>query len=331
MPEALNIQDASWSGFAAAEFITRSVVEMDTFKRGCVKIQDNIKKAYTIPRIEVSNFMQRRAATPLSQGLLTVDGKVLVPQDMMLYYEFNPRDFEQHFYAEQLSPTLLGRELPVTAENFMVMQTMKRLNEFFENAIWKSRKAYDSLGLNINPTTKNAAAGDSAYFYFDGLVTKALNDATVIQVPSPVVLTSLNVRAKFQQALTLVPKALLYRYGAGGLKFMVAYSTQLAYEQALREDTFKNENTTDAGVNKYSNYDVVPLAGLPDNTFFVCIAKPDMDSNLWLGLNSTTDENNLQLQRLQNNSELFFIKGLFKMDTQIGFGDQLVMHTLIAQ
>jgi hypothetical protein len=64
--------------------------------------------------------MQKRAATPTSKGAVTVDGQVLQPQDLMLYYEFNPRDYEQHFYAEQLQPKLLGRELPVTAEAFLL-------------------------------------------------------------------------------------------------------------------------------------------------------------------------------------------------------------------
>ena len=70
------------------------------------------------------------------------------------------------------------------------------------------------------------------------------------------------------------------------------------------------------------------LAGLPENTFYLAIQKPDVDSNTWLGINSTED-NQLQLQRLQNNSELFFVKGLFKMDTQVWFPDQFVLYTTL--
>lgn len=328
MAEALSISDTSWSGPAASYMITRAVVGADTIEKGAIYVEDGIRKQKTIPRIEVSGFMQKRAATPVSQGTVSVDGRVLAPADLMMYYEFNPRDYESHFYAEQLQPKLLGRELPPTAENFMVMQTMKRLNEFFENAIWKSRVAYDPDGTALDPTTKGAAATDASYFYFDGLVKKALDATGTIQVGSPVTITAANVRTQFQAALNLVPDALLFRYGAGGLKFMVSYKTQKLYEQALREDSFKNQDTTQKGINMYSGYDVVPLAGMPDNTFFLCIAKPDTDSNLWLGINSTED-NQIQLQRLQNNSELFFVKGLFKMDTQIGFADQLVVYTTL--
>jgi hypothetical protein len=328
MAEALNIQDTTWSGPAASYMITRAVVGADTIEKGVIYVEDGIKKKKTIPRIEVSNFMQRRSATPISQGDVVVDGRVLEPQDLMLYYEFNPRDFEAHFYAEQLQPKLLGRELPVTAENFMVMQTMKRLNEFFESAIHRGRKQYDTQGAAVDPTSKGDVAGAAAYFYFDGLIKKALDAADIISVPTPVALTFGNIRTKFQLALNLVPKALLYKYGKGGLKFIVSYADQLKYEQALREDAYKNQDTTESGINRYSGYDVVPVAGLPENTFYVAIAKPDIDSNLWLGINSTED-NQLQLMRLQNNSEMFFVKGLFKMDTQIGFADQLVIYTTI--
>lgn len=328
MAEALNIQDTTWSGPAASYMITRAVVGADTIEKGVIYVEDGIKKKKTIPRIEVSNFMQRRSATPTSQGTVAVDGRVLEPQDLMLYYEFNPRDFETHFYAEQLQPKLLGRELPVTAENFMVMQTMKRLNEFFENAIHRGRKEYDTQGSAVDPTSKGDVAGAAAYFYFDGLIKKALDAGDVIPVGTPVALTYSNIRDKFQAALNLVPKALLYKYGKGGLKFIVSYADQLKYEQALRQDAYKNQDTTESGINRYSGYDVVPVAGLPEDTFYVCIAKPDIDSNLWLGINSTED-NQLQLMRLQNNSEMFFVKGLFKMDTQIGFADQLVIYTTI--
>lgn len=331
MPEALVISDSSWSGPAASYMITRAVVGADTVEKGCIYVEDGIRKSKTIPRIEVAKFMQKRTATPVSKGTVTVDGRVITPLDLMLYYEFNPRDYEAHFYAEQLEPKLLGRELPVNAENFMMIQTMKRLNEFFENATWRSRIMYDPSGLNVNPVSKGDASDASDYFYFDGLIQKAIAAPDTILVPSPVALTggiSGNIVTAFNSAYNLIPKALLYRYGAGGIKLMVSYPDQQKYESYLTESTYKNNDTSEKGINKWKGYEVVPLAGLPQNTFFFCIGKPDIDSNLWIGLNSTED-NKLQLERLQNNSELFFVKGLFKMDTQIGFTDQLVVYTTI--
>ena len=328
MAEGLSIQDTTYSGTVSSYMITRAVVGADTIEKGAIYVEDGIKKQRTIPRVEVANFMQRRQATPTSSGTITVDGAVLVPKDLLLYTEINPRDFEAHWYSEQQSPKLLTRELPATAEAFIMMQTMKRLNEFFENAIWRSRIDYDVLGNAVDPTTKGDTSDASNYFYFDGLIKKALDNSSTIQVASPVALTTSNIRDKWTLALSSVPKALLFKYGAGGLKFIVSYADKLKYEEALRTDTYKNIRSDEAAYSKFRGYDIVECAGLPENTFFVCIAKPAQDSNLWLGINSVED-NQLQLARLQANSELFFIKGLFKMDTQIGFADQLVVYTTI--
>lgn len=345
MPEALDIQDTSWSGPAASYMITRAVVGADTIQKGCIYVEDGIRKKKTIPRIEVSDFIQRRAATPTSKGSVDVDGQVLEPQDLMLYYEFNPRDFEQHFYAEQLQPKLLGRELPVTAENFMMIQTMKRLGEFFDSHIWRGREQYDPAGDAILPSAKGDAAsgsplydsdGSPAQFYFNGLIKKALDSDDTIDVPTPLTLVAgtagggeENIGAAMLRSLRLVPKANLFKYGPGGTKFLMNYNTGLVYEEWLTTtSTFKNNDYTEAGKDKYKGYDVVKIAGLPDNTIWVSVAKPDVDSNTWLGLNSTED-NQLQLQRLQNNSELFFVKGLFKMDVNAGFFDQVVLYTTL--
>jgi hypothetical protein len=324
--DALVISDTTYAGEAASYMITRAVVGADSIEKGAVYVEDGIKKKKTIPRIEVSDFFQKRKATPTSKGTVTVDGAVLEPQDLMLYFEFNPRDYEQHWYAVQLNPKLIDAELPVTAENFMMMQTMKRTGEFFENHMWRGRKDYDLDGAAVDPTAKGDVATAASYLYFDGLVKKALDNANTIAVGSPIALTKTNIRDKFQAAYDLVPAALLYKYGPLGLRLFVSYKDQQKYETALREDTYKNNDTTEKSQNRWAGYDVVPLAGLPENTFFFAIGKPDIDSNLWVGINSTEDAQ-LQLQRLQANSELYFVKGLFKMDTQIGFADQLVMYT----
>lgn len=344
MADALVISDTTYAGEAASYFMTRPVIEMDTVQKGCIHVQDGIKKQYTIPRIEVSNFIQPRAATPTSQGAITVDGQVLVPQDLMLYIEFNPRDYEAHWQAVNLSPKLLDRELPPTAEEFTVLQTMKRLNEFFENAIWRSRLVFNPANPNyVTPASVGQATTDSAYYYFDGLMVKLLEATTngsngqpTILVSSPATLVAgtagggqENISAALDRCYNLVPKALLFKYGAKGLKFHVSYLTQQTYEQDLLLGTFKNQDTTEKGINRYKGYDVVPLAGMPDNTIVACISSPGLESNLWLGVNSVSDQDGLMLARLQNNSELYFLKGLFKMDTQIGFPDFVVLYTTL--
>ena len=329
MPEALVITDQTYAGEAASYMITHAVVGADTIQNKCIYVEDGIKKKRTIPRVDVLNIMQKRAAEPTSSGSIAIDGRTLVPGDSMCYIEFNPRDFEQHWYAYQLNPQLLYAELPATAETFIIMQLMKRLNEFFENSIWRSRMAFDPDNTLYTPASKGQDTTDSAYFYFDGLITKALSDANTLKVSNPVALTDTNIASYFYAAYQLVPKALLYKYGDAGLKLFISYADQQKYENYMETSTvFKNQNTTESWKAQYKGYKVVPLAGIPENTFFWGYGKPDISSNLWMGINSTED-NELQLMKKQNNAETWFVKGLFKSDVQIGFTEELVAYSTI--
>lgn len=328
---ALNITDTSYAGTFASYFWIPSTFGMDTIQKGAVYVQDGIKKKHTIGRVDFSQPLQQRQATPTTSGAYTIDGRVLEPQDLMLYTEFNPRDFEQHWLAEQLSPTLLARELPVTAENYMIQIGLNRMFEQIETGIWMASTTY---------TATPGSTGNGQLVFFDGFMKKFVNDGNVQSISSPLPLTSgattgsvKNIAEAFDELLTKVAqtkKALITRSTRyERMKFFVSIATeQLWHTYITITQTFKGVNTTDRGINLYKGYEIVPLAGFPDNTILFCEGLMDPSSNLYVGMNSTED-NQLQLMRLQNNSELFFLKGLMKYDVQYGFSDQIFLYTTL--
>lgn len=322
---ALNIQDTSYSGTYASYLILPATFGMDTIQKGAVYVQDGIKKKHTIDRMDFSQPLQPRVATPTSQGTFTQDGRVLTPQDIMLYTEFNPRNYEQNFLAEQLSRTLLARELPVTAENYMMQIGLNRAMEQIETGLWMGSTTY---------TATPGSVGNGQLVFFDGFLKKMVNDADVWKVGSPVTLTSSNILAAMTSCINLLAvnkKALLARSTAHTrLKFFVSVNTAQIYQAALTEGlTFKGVNTMEVGQNKpYKGFEVVILAGLPDDTILFCEGLMDTSSNLWVGMNSMED-NNLQLMRLQNNSELFFLKALMKYDVQYGWSNEIALYTTL--
>lgn len=328
---SLIITDTAYAGTFASYFWLPATFGMDTVQKGAVYVQDGIKKAHTIGRIDFSNPLQPRQATPTSSGNFTIDGRVLTPQDLMFYTEFNPRDFEQHWLAEQLSPTLLARELPVTAENYMMQIALNRTFEQIENGIWMGSLSYTAIP---------GSSGNGQICYFDGFLKKMVNDAAVLEVASPLPLSAAasgggvyNIVDAFNALISLAAtnkKALLSRPNRyERMKFLVSINTEQIYETFLTTSlTFKGVNTTEKGINKFKGYEIVPLAGFPDNTILFTEAVGDTSSNLYLGMNSTED-NNLQLQRLQNNSELFFLKGLMKFDTQYAFSEETFLYTTL--
>ena len=329
MPEALVIEDTTYAGEAASFLLTRPVVEMDTYQKGCISLIDGIKKQHTIDRLEVSNFIQDPAATPTSQGSIVIDYKQLIPAGFDMYLEFNPHDFEVNWFAVELEKLLLDRSMPATPQNFLMLQLMRRVNQYYEYSIWNQRTAYNpSTGTETVPGWLTATTLNNNFYYFDGLIVKAINDPNTIQVPSPVALTPLNIRDKFDIAIGLVPPALLAKYGPMGLRVLVSNADWLKYNTALRTDLYKNQNTTEASQDMWNGYDVVRCAGIPENTFFMTLANPNPQSgNAFIGLNDFDDKDNLKLSPLQNNSDLWFIRGKQKADVNWGFTDQLVMYT----
>jgi len=322
---ALNIVDTTYSGTFASYLILPATFGMDTIEKGAVYVVDGIKKKHTIDRMDFTQPLQPRQATPTSQGTFTQDGRVITPQDIMLYTEFNPRDYEANFLAEQLSPTLLARELPVTAETYMMQIGLNRAMEPIETMLWMGSTTY---------TAAPGSTGNGQLVFFDGFIKKMLNDSTVYDVPSPTTLTSSNILAAMTSCITLLAtnkKALLSRSNRfKRLKFFISVNTAQIYQAALTEGlTFKGLNTMEVGDNKpYKGYEVVILAGMPDNTILFCEGIQDTSSNLWVGMNSMED-NNLQLQRLQNNSELFFLKALMKYDVNYGWGNEIALYTTL--
>lgn len=332
--EALNITDQNFAGTFANTMIVRATLDMDTVEKGCIYVIDGIKKSYSIPRLDVSNFVQARAATPQSQGAILVDRTVLTPQDYMVYLEFNPRDYEQHWFSYQLNKNLLDETLPQTAESFTVYQLLRRLGEWNERALWQSRLTYNPLNPGyVTAVSKGAPASAQQYQYFDGLAVKFLNDATVLKVAGAVPVAGITFSSTstlytpFESLLALIPEPLLFKYGKAGTKFHVGSAVKLNYESFLTGTGFKNNDTTEKSIDRYKGYEVEVLQGMPADFIVFCVSRPDIDSNIFLGLNSTDDENNVQLQRLQANSELFFIKLLLKADPNSGYGDQMAIYS----
>lgn len=318
---ALTISDTSYAGTVEANhMITQATFGLETIAKKACYVKDGIKKQHNIPKVDIANVLQDPStAIPTSSGTFTVTGMVLDPKNIRTYVELDPRLFEEHFYAEQLSQTLLARELPVTAENVM-MQLM--LNRAFEKI---------EAGIHMGSTTYTAtlgAAGNGQIKFFDGII-KAMvaSGSGAIPVGSWAALTTANIIGKFDAALALVPKAILadtLRYEK--LKIMVSVEDFQKYEAATTALTQKGNDVSGIITPKYRGYQVVPLAGIPENTFYVTKAGYFVDSNIWVGINSFEDMT-LELKKLQANAELVFFKGLFKVDVKVATPAEFVIYT----
>lgn len=304
-----DIQDTTYAGEAASTFIVKAITSNDTVQGGHVYVKDGIKKRFTIPRwdADYEDFVQDRAATPVSKGVVDVDGQELDPADYMIYFEFNPRDYEAHWFATMLKPELIDRTLPSTVESVTVQEVLKRHDKYLNKALWNSDKSF---------------AKPSIYRYYDGYIKKATTAADTLIVSSPTTLTVDNIQGELLKGYQLIPAALRYD---PEMKFFVSYATFDLYAQSQIAQTYKGIDITKEGSDLFKGRKVVKIADLPDNLYFIAKGKADPSSNLWVGMNSV-DDAKLSMKPVANNSELWFVKMNMKVDVQIGWNGETVLY-----
>lgn len=300
------ITDTTYAGEAASSFIVKAITSNETINGGHVYVKDGIKKKFTIPRFDANyeDFIQDRAATPTSKGNFTVDGRVLEPRDYMIYTEFNPRDYEAHWFATQLNETLIDRTLPMTVESVVIQEVLKRHDKYLNKALWNSSTLLTSI-----------------YKYYDGFIKKQADSAQNI-VSSPVTLTVNNIQGELLRGYSTIPVELRYDKD---MKFFMSPATWDLYDASQIAQTYKGIDVTVEGKKSFKGRTIVVIDDLPDNFYFIAKGNATPSSNLWVGMNSV-DDAKLELRQLQANSELWFIKMLMKVDVQIGWNEEAVMY-----
>lgn len=308
----VQIQDTSYSGRAASPFISTAITGADTIQGGHIMVVDDIRKRFSIPTLEiVDDVIQERIATPTVGTESIVGVRTLEPLDLMVYQEINPRDFETHWQAENLNPSLVNRTLPITFEDFLIRRINQKVAKEIEALIWRGDTASSSTSLSR----------------FDGLIKLLKADTNTITVPEATALTAGNVISKMQGTYNLLPDALKFN---PLVKFYVSYKTAGLYQQAQQAQPNKGVSIIQEGQWQINGRPVVKCAGMPDDTILATIGNADFSSNIWMGVNSTDNENQVLLDKVANNSELYFIKILMKACVNYAFANQAVLYSIPA-
>lgn len=323
---SITLSTSNFTQFEKGFFITEAVIGLDTINKGLAYVASGVHNdKYTFPVMNAAPTLEAYTPTPSGQtSSTTLSNRDLTLGKFQAYEEFDPSIFENHWHQDQISDKLLARSLPSTFVNY--------LGTFYTE---KTLAPVENM-LHLGSTTYVTTAGGSAAVggvnrsirHFDGIIKQALNATTpALQVASPSAITTANVIAKMEAAKNLMPKAVLSkadRYTR--LKYIMSVVDSQKLEDALTTTTYKNNDTTEKGLNKYKGYEVVVVAGLPENTFYFCEATTDVRSNLQLAVTSM-DNLSFIINRLQNNSELYFYKAVCKMGVGIAKPSEFVIHT----
>lgn len=300
-------------------FITEAVISLDTVNAGLMYVADGVKNdKYSFPTLSTTTVLSARTLFPTPKGTTTLANRDVSLGAFENYDEFDPTLFENHWHQSQLADKLLSRNLPSTFANYLGTYYTQKTFVPIENMIHIGSTSY----------TASAAAGqpNANHRFFDGIIKQAISGGA-LQVASPSVITSANIISKMESAKNSLPIALLAnanRYKR--LKYILSVVDAQKYEDALTNTSFKNNNTTEKGINQYKGYEIVVCAGVPENTFYFCEATTDVESNLQLCVTSL-DNISFEINRVQNNSIAHFYKAVLKMGVGIAKPFEFAIHT----
>jgi len=298
----------NFAGDVVQEIALLAAIQNEAVMGGHIFVSDDIRKQRSLPRMKMDQIIQDRKTTPDSVGTFTSDERTLVPTDFMVYVEFNPNDFRDIWdFMQSTNPFVFAELSP---------EVMKAV---LEEVLMGTNGVSPYMGKNI---WQGDTAGSAPDDKFDGIIKTAQGDGDVVDVVGTTI-TAANIIAEIEKVWDATPVVVR---DDPGFKFIVSSKTVDFYYDALIALANKGPAPNQLTEMSYKGTPIVGLFGFSDDKMIATVASADRGSNIWLGLGWQEDFNALQIEKLQANSELWFVKMLMSADTQIKFGEHLVLY-----
>lgn len=294
----------AYSGEVLDQLLVKATTENEIVSRGIIRLEPNVSDKFYIPRLRAGKMLQKRKEQPVdddSKGDFQYDERLLKPEEFMAFTTFNPRSFEKIWKKWQPSGDLVFRELPTEAQNALLGELAKVVN--FE------------LGGHFI----NGEFGADDDHLFNGILTRILADKEVIRVSA----MCGTMKSKLRAVYRALPKAVR---SSKNLRFLMSTEDWDKYDDELTDQSNKGSDTTGTNPKRFKSVPIEDMAAWPEGVIVATICGMDLDSNLWAGVSSVNDFDAIKIDRLTNAGEKYFFKMLMKADTNIAFGDEVVLY-----
>jgi hypothetical protein len=299
----IKVTNTNYAGEVLEMLLTRAATSNELVEKGLIHMEPGVEKAYFLPRMKTGKMLQKRKEMPTSQdskGDFTYDERALTPVDFMAYTEFNPRSFENIWRKWQPKGNLVFSELPAEGQNALLREMSKQVN--FE------------LGFHFI----NGVQGDDDDHLFNGIVTRMLSDKDVIYVISG----ETSMLKKLKAVKDSIPTTMRSN---PGLRILMSVTDFDLYDEELTQQPNKGANYTDMNVERYKGIRIVPLSSWPEGLIVATVCGMDYDTNLWAAVNLVDDMDVILIDKVTNAGEKYFFKMLMKADTNIAWGEEVVL------
>lgn len=342
---AINFGNGStnYTGEVLEDILTYTAQENETYKEGLIHIKAGIQKKYTLPSLQLGSIIQDHKVTPVSpsdsKGDYQFTERCLEPNDFMIYIEFNPRDFEKYYKFTQPNGNLVFRQLSPEVQATMIHLLLEKKMGYINSAIWNSATPTEKAKVkDIGGETTTIIGADNEagpQKYFNGAIMRMLINAAakpeteeakggqIIKAGSGALTTGEAVEKELYAMWKVTPPKVRKK---AGLVILMDYASWDKYDEYVSSKTYKYTDNRQENQHMFRGKRIIPMTALPENTIIIGCFTSGVDSSLWMGVDYVNDEDVLQVDKLQNNSELYFFKMLLKMDVNIAKPSEIVAH-----
>lgn len=304
----LVIKNTNYNGEVLEQILTLAATGNDLVKRGLIHVIPGVSKKISIPRMHTSKMLQKQKEQPEdsdSKGEFKYSEKELNPVDFMAFTTFNPRAFEKVWRRWQPKGNLVFAELPVEAQNLLLSELVKRVQ------------------FELGDHYINGVFGDTDDELFNGIIFRMKEDEYTIKAGS----SSMTMIGQLSVLRRHIPVTMREN---PGLRIIMSINDFDRYDAELTAQQFKGTNWTDVNQQRFKGIRIEALPNWPDGEVTATITGMGFDTNLWAAVNLQDDEDVIQIDKLTNAGERYFFKILMKADTNIAFGEEVIMLKRVA-
>ena len=302
----------TYAGEFAGKYISAALLSAATIENGGIEVMPNVKYKSVIQKIGTDAIVKDATCDFDATSTVTLSERIMQPEEFQVNLQLCKKDFHQSWESIQMGYSAFDT-LPPSFADFLIAHVAAKVAEKTEQNIWK--------GVTAN-------AGE-----FDGFVTLATADATVLDVASPASggVTAANVIAEMGKVVDLIPAAL---YGKEDLYLYVSQSVARDYVRALGgfgASGLGANGTNNMGTQWWNNgslsFDGVKIfvANGMANDYMMAAQK----SNLFFGTGLLNDSQEVKLIDLSDldGSQNVRVVARFTAAVQYGIGSEIVLYT----
>ena len=307
----------TYAGEFAGKYISAALLSASTIENGGIEVKPNIKYKEVIKKIATDGLLKDATCDFDPTSTLTLTERIIQPEEFQVNLQLCKKDFRSDWEAVEMGASAFD-SLPPSFADFLIAHVAAKVAQKNETNIWS--------GVTAN-------VGE-----FDGLVTLATADGTVIDVAGASIgaggVTSANVIEQLGLVVDAIPAAL---YGSEDLNLYVSQNVARAYVRAL--GGFAAAGLGGAGTNaqgtqwfnngslSFDGVKIFVANGLTSN-YMMAAEK----SNLYFGTGLLSDINEVKVIDMADIDGSQNVRVVMRLlaGVQYGIGSDIVLYTPVA-